>query len=324
MLMNSVGSIPELKGKGLFVFSDPGGAKPLLSYVTLNGLERTATIFSDRTYDFYKDFPVVVRFFPAKADIRLQIKKLNPDYVFTGTSYTSDIELRFLDEANKVGIPSYSFVDHYTQFAERFRWKGESVMPDRICVIDEEAARIAKLNGITTPLLVTGNFYHTFLEGWKPMVNKAAFFKELGIPQENKLLVFAPDPLSNVGTKDYFGFDEVVVWQQIALNLSKLNNQRLTVVVNMHPNQNNKYLIANLGKHDFQVIVENRIHTNTLLYFSDIVMGMFSSILIEAMIMKKRVIRYMVGFNKEDPFASRVVGEVAYNYKELEQIFSTI
>jgi CDP-glycerol glycerophosphotransferase (TagB/SpsB family) len=79
-----------------------------------------------------------------------------------------------------------------------------------------------------------------------------------------------------------------------------------------------------LGKHDFQVIVENRIHTNTLLYFSDIVIGMFSSILIEAMIMKKRVIRYMVGFNKEDPFASRVVGEVAYNYKELEQIFSTI
>jgi CDP-glycerol glycerophosphotransferase (TagB/SpsB family) len=127
-----------------------------------------------------------------------------------------------------------------------------------------------------------------------------------------------------VGTKDYFGFDEVVVWQQFALHLSKSKNKRLTVVVNMHPNQNNKYLISNLGKYDFQVIVENRIHTNTLLYFSDIVIGMFSSILIEAMIMKKRVIRYMVGFNKEDPFASRVVGEVAYNYKELEQIFSTI
>jgi hypothetical protein len=315
---------PELKGKILFIFSDPGGAKPLLSYIMLNGLEKSACVISDRSYDFYNDFPIIVTKWYSDGDVMLKIKEINPDYVFTATSYTSDIELRFLNAAKDAGIPTYSFVDHYTRFKDRFTWKGERLMPDNVCVIDEEAAHLAKESGITANLLVSGNFYHNFLEGWKPKVKKDDFFKEIGIPVGNKLLVFAPDPISNVGSKEDFGFDEVMVWQQISAYFGKLAYLGFSVVINMHPNQNKEYFSKHLDKHDMQIIFGHEIHTNTLLYFSDVVVGMFSNILIESVILKKRVIRYMVGFKKEDPFAGKRIGEVAYTNPELEKIFSTL
>ena len=49
----------KLKGKGLFVFSDPGGAKPILSYVALNKISNYF-IISDRVYNFYTDFGLFI------------------------------------------------------------------------------------------------------------------------------------------------------------------------------------------------------------------------------------------------------------------------
>ena len=321
--MNFKDSMPELKGKGLFIFSDPGGAKPLLSYIIINRLEKSAIIISDRSYDFYSDFNVDVLKWNKDDDIELKIKNTKPDYVFTSTSYTSDIELKFIKSSMMFGIPTFVFVDHYTSMIDRFIYKGEFLMPDKLFVIDEEAAHIATACGLTIPIFITGNFYHFFLNNWKPVVNKEAFFEELGIPKENKLLVFAPDPLSNINNVENSEFDEVYVWKKISYHLINLNNNSISIVIKMHPNQNIEYLYKNIGEHNIQVIICNEIHTNTLLYYSDIVIGMFSNILKEALIMKKRVIRCMIGFKEKDPFENGGVGEVAYEDNQLDQIFST-
>ena len=52
----------KFKGKGLFVFSDPGGAKAVLAHV--GAIKRELgefKIISDKQYSFYKDFglPIV-------------------------------------------------------------------------------------------------------------------------------------------------------------------------------------------------------------------------------------------------------------------------
>ena len=52
--------IDNLHGKGLYVFSDPGGAKPCLSFVGLNKISNYL-IVSDRKYSFYKDFGLNVK-----------------------------------------------------------------------------------------------------------------------------------------------------------------------------------------------------------------------------------------------------------------------
>ncbi len=116
--------LPKLAGRGLFVFSDPGGAKPILSYALLNSELNEMLLLSDRKYSFFQDFPLTIIAYRNES-IRDIIENFRPDFVFTGTSYTSQIEIKFIKTAKEVGINTFSFVDHYTSFLERFRLNGK-------------------------------------------------------------------------------------------------------------------------------------------------------------------------------------------------------
>ena len=104
--------INEIKGKGLFVFSDPGGAKPILSFI-FNKKVKNYMVVSDRKYNFFSDFNINVETYDLNKENEI-INEYNPDYIFTGTSYTSKIELKFISLAKKLNISTYSFIDHYT------------------------------------------------------------------------------------------------------------------------------------------------------------------------------------------------------------------
>ena len=45
--------------RGLFIFSDPGGAKPLLAFIENHKL-KDYKVISDRVYDFFLDFGINV------------------------------------------------------------------------------------------------------------------------------------------------------------------------------------------------------------------------------------------------------------------------
>ena len=89
------------KGKGLFVFSDPGGAKPILALLTIikKNLD-DFIIISDRKYDFYNEFELNVQL----PDIASDFENFKPDFLFTGTSYTSKLELKYIERSNKINI----------------------------------------------------------------------------------------------------------------------------------------------------------------------------------------------------------------------------
>ena len=108
---------PPLKGKIIFVFSDPGGAKPLLSLAEENW-NNELLVISDRDYPFYKDFRSVVKIIDQ--DIDSVINFFQPTLIFTGTSYTSDIEKKFIISSIERNIKCLSFVDHWTNVVQRF------------------------------------------------------------------------------------------------------------------------------------------------------------------------------------------------------------
>ena len=123
--------LQKLRGKGLFVFSDPGGAKPVLALVESIIPQLLAyKIISDRVYSFYKDFSVEVDV-PGETPYDL-LRSFKPDFVFTGTSYMSKIELDFIKVANALSIITFAFIDHWTFMRERFDNKGEMIFPDTI------------------------------------------------------------------------------------------------------------------------------------------------------------------------------------------------
>lgn len=199
----------ELKGRGLFVFSDPGGAKPILTLADENMKSLTAIkVVSNRIYPFYKDFLTKVD----SPELISNINDFNPDFLFTGTSYTSDIEINYITLAKKNGIPVYSFVDHWTNILNRFSNGVKTILPDIIFVLDERAQKIAIREGIDKKILcILPNPYHTFLKKWHPNENKKSFLTENNIPDDNLLIVFAPDPMSNAGGIEKFETDEKII-----------------------------------------------------------------------------------------------------------------
>ena len=306
----------ELKGRGLFIFSDPGGAKPLLAFIKLRPEQINYLVVSDRKYDFFSDFNIPVASYTSESANEV-IKEFEPDYIFTGTSYTSKIELNFILAAKRFNIPSYSFIDHYTNFLNRFELNGTLVYPDTICVLDIKAHTLLMGFQTTADVVITSNFYHDYLKGWKAPFSKDFFFTKSGIPTKNKLIVFAPEPLSNVGGVEEYGLDEITVFKDLLKAASSLYSDDISIVFKSHPNQK-KNLLENLNLPDsLHVMSGDNLHTNTLLYHADVVVGIFSNILIEATILETKVIRCLIGLNKEDPFSHFQIGEVAKSELEL-------
>jgi hypothetical protein len=316
---------PKINKKTLFVFSDPGGAKPLLSLIDECHLI-DVLIISNRYYSFYKDFKASVTILNQNIDTI--IDDFQPQLIFTATSYTSDLEKRFIKKSIERGIKCFSFVDHWTNILKRFEnTNGDLILPNKIWLIDERAKQIAIDQGIDEKrIIISGNPYHDWLIKWKPNMSKSEFIKIADLSSINNfILVFAPDPLSNINGMLKFGFDEYSALS-ILIEFFKINSNELkdwTVLIKAHPNQNrdeiNKLILLNTS---FHLLSEN-IDTNATLFYANIVMGFFSSILIEADIMNKKVLRFINNKLKYDPILELNIGTIVDTnglLKELKNI----
>ena len=308
------------KKRGVFVFSDPGGAKPLLAFIKNHKL-KDYKVISDRKYDFFIDFGIKVNNFKNE-NIDEILKVHNPDYLLTGTSYTSKIELKFISSAKKLNIDTYSYIDHYTNYEERFMLNKDYIFPKNIILIDNIAKKIAiksKLSDYSN-LIVKNNFYHDFLRNWEPKTKRESFLKNQYINSDERIIVFAPDPISNVNKESLF--DENDIWNDIADVLTKINSFKLLVIVKFHPNQNKDTLIKTINNSIYKnVIFFDQKNSIDLLYHSDIIVGMFSSILVEANVLNKQIIRHFPNSSFQDPLLALDIGLISLNKKELQKNF---
>jgi hypothetical protein len=302
---------------GLFVFSDPGAAKGVLAQALKmkNNLEKLY-ILSDRNYSFYKDFGFDVIVLDKLENYH--IDNLELDFIFTGTSYTSKLELNFIKYAKKKGIKTFSFVDHWTSIKNRFKYNDYYIFPDYILLIDQRAKEIAIQEGLLEKdIVIWGNPYYEYLKNWIPSISKNQIFKNLGLKENKKLVVFAPDPISNINGKGIYGFDEFDAINELNKILVS-NNFDFNLVLKLHPNQNKEILNYIYNKNI--VIANSEIDSNLLIYYSDIVIGFFSNFLIEANIMNKKIIRYHLKSLDNDPLYELNIGKI-YNSLELEREF---
>ena len=314
------------ENRGLFVFSDPGGAKPLLAFIENNKLNKVKVI-SDRNYEFFSNFKTNVCHFKNE-NIENIIKNFNPAYLFTGTSYTSKIELKFIQVAKKLNIKSYSFIDHYTRFKERFYLEGIYIFPEKIFVIDNKAKKIAINQGLhkKSKLIISGNFYLKFLKNWMPNINRKNLLIQKEILPDEKIILFAPDPVSNLNWKKKFNFDETSLWKTLSKIINKkLSIKNLIVLVKLHPNQKKNYLKNVIFDNKIKnFVIVDSTDVNSLIYYSDVIIGMFSSILIEANVFNKKILRFLPPNVLNDPLESLNIGEKCNNEEELFKYLKNI
>jgi hypothetical protein len=309
----------------LIVFSDPGGAKPCLSLAKKWQESDEVLVCSDRCYAFFEIFGIPVRQCRGE-DAHAIFEEFQPDLLFTGTSYTSRIELDFVCEAKKRGIHTTSFVDHYTGFDVRFGTLEARILPDEIHVLDEKAAALAREAGLPERRIrITGNPYHEFLGSWRSRLTKEQVFQKLEIPlSDAKTILFAPDPLSNAGGAEKFGTDEVAILALFLVALGE-TGQPIQLLIKAHPNQSMEYLKTGLKNVPKNVEVhlvpaEKDALLNDLIQQTDLVVGMFSSILIEAELLGKKAIGILSGFKNGIVFQQVASSSITDKEKLLLQI----
>lgn len=305
--------------KGIFVFSDPAGAKACLALATsLN--QNEILVISNREYSFFSDFNVIVQAV-SKKSIKSWIELFEPEFIFTGTSFPEKIELSFIKEAAAREIKTYSFVDHWINIKKRFLSNEAYIFPSEIWLIDEEAKSKALQEGLKEELLhISGNPYYDYLGKWKPILTKESVIESLGLCNHAEYILYAPEPISTFNLQEKYGYDELDGLKHIIYCLNEVGLSKTDIIIKGHPNQKSQIFLDYI-KHtgNKNILYVQDFDINHLIYYSKVVIGYFSNSLIEATKMNKKVFRLLIDLSdlNLDPFKEMKIGKKIYDSIEL-------
>jgi len=310
-----------ISGKGIFIFSDPAGANSILAIIDylialkkING--KDFMVFTNDTGIYGAEYKSVVKEIIFSKEKALKIlEDFKPDYIFTATS-TNDFEHLWRSYLiNKVKV--YSFVDHWTNFKKRFHFSGKTVFGDEIWVIDHIAKKQAIREGISDSIIkIKGNPYYQKVKKFKPKVSKDYFFKKYNLDLNKQIILFISDDLKRSFPKRkngscYLGYDEYTTLANILESFKKIekNNtlSNFQFIIKLHPRSEiNKFksLIKDYSLKSINIICIKNCSALTINFYSRYVLGMFSNMVIESLLMKKQTLRILIGTNIIDPLDS--------------------
>jgi hypothetical protein len=311
----------ELQGNGIVAFSDPAGAKACLALTDI--LQRKypkqkIKLFSNKQYDFYKDWNISVS---CVESIPKDVFTDDVDWVFTATSHpeSSDcFELGALEVAKDAMISCWSFVDHWSCMVERFtRLDHSLIFPDTILVIDDLAYKKAIEAGLPPHLLrKTINPYLDYIRNiWIPKKTSDMIRIQYKVAPNEKILLFAPDPISLREESKAWGYDESDVLQEI---LKVIRGTEWKLFVKLHPLQSRTSMFARLTSEATSAfVIAEDVNNLDLMAAADMVIGFYSNFLLEADALSIPIIRYKVPPHL-DLFAHLNLGTRIANSEDLE------
>ncbi|MBI2045170.1 hypothetical protein HYT23_03865 [Candidatus Pacearchaeota archaeon] len=223
-----------------------------------------------------------------------------PDLIFTGSSPQDRnnkdvIEQNMTLAARFRKIPSLAVLDYWANYwqrvsdinsGERFKF-----LPDKLAIMDHYAKEaMLRENFPEEKLIITGNPYFdnlrkiakNFDQSKKNYIRKKFNF--------DILIFYAGGPFKiDLNKYGYWYLDNVMLINEVIKELSNILNCGL--VVNFHPRLSpnereeiNKYILNNGNG---RIIVENDIRSQELILSSDIFATAFSTLAVEAILMKK-------------------------------------
>ena len=283
----------------LAAFADPAGAKAVLAFLSLNGAcAKSITIISNREHGFYRDFSYQVL-----SDQGLSIDDWihNREVLVVGSSYPAGLEFDLINATSKVGIPSISFVDHWTNLSARFERDGLRVLPDVIGLVDNRAYELAVNEGLPVERLkIVGNPYHTYLKNWRPQISRAQLLESLRISTHKPYFFYAPEPFSQFDLKKKYGFDEIDGLHLIREAKKAFPKGTFSIIIKGHANQNHNLFVDDLTKSLDQDIVYIRDgDINIISYYAASTIGFFSNSLVEASLLGCHIIRPLMLLKSE-------------------------
>jgi hypothetical protein len=304
-------------GKNIaFVFSDPAGTNACLALSRM----------------FQKEFGIAPFLFSNKkyfvgAAENFQLTETCPDFaaleidcVFTGTSHPSSsghFEVNCIRKAKHQNIYVVSFIDHWVNFKLRFEGLEQEEFPDEIWVVDQKAKELAISEGLNESCIrIRPNPYHEYLRTeWKPAYHNKEYLDKLLIPKDGFHILFAPDPLSLREGKETVGFTESEAFTDLIEALNSAGSE-VRVIVKCHPLQPEGMFDGDI-KTKIKTFIVREADVLELINVSDLVVGFYSNVLLEAEAIGKMVLRYFPGKNEADLLFHKSSLKLARNREEL-------
>lgn len=230
----------------IIVSHDAGGAEILSSWVRRNG---------HSTEIFYLLEGPAQRVFEKKLKLSSNITRdeflkisTSAEFILTGTSWQSDLEKFAIAYSLNNKIKVISFLDHWSNYLERFTYENNLILPNELWVGDEYAYRIASQLFSNIKILLLSNPY--FLDIKDELENQNILYIN------SNSILYCSEPiaehcLKSFGDAKYFGYDE---YDALTLFLNwvledKFNLKNKQIIIRLHPADNlSKYdkIISNL------------------------------------------------------------------------------
>ncbi len=260
------------------------------------------------------------------ADIKDFLKQQKPDMVITGTSLDDFTERYLWKAAEELHIKSFAILDQWMNLGIRFsdcdysqeenyrRNRRHPYLPYRILAMDELAGELLKADGIhTDKIALTGQpHFDTVRDRFQ---HAAEIY---GRDRWN--VVFVSEPIYHDydgcdETKRYWGYNERTIFDNLYRSLQKAAANaivQIRLIIRPHPREDRKYWDAMADKFDndfITLIVDSENDSFSVLKSADLVCGMSSMFLLEAMICGKQVVSVAIGLKRENPFVLDKTGQ---------------
>lgn len=176
--------------------------------------------------------PYTVNITEQKNDIFKKLLDFNPSLILYGTGWQNHLEYIFLEYAREHKLQSVAFLDHWSNYKERFGYPKQNWrenLPDFIATHNKESFELAKK--LELPNVVAIKNYAQKRE----FSHAQDVFKRV---KEEDILLFLSEPTAKVaqksyGNSDFWGFDEVKVFKDILEHKALFDCKE--IVVRVHP-----------------------------------------------------------------------------------------
>ena len=265
------------------VSHDAGGAEVLSSYVRQQGLNPFFVLEGPARAIFERKLGV-------RETLPLEDAVRNCDSILCGTSWQSVLELNAIRSAKLLGKRSVAFLDHWTNYRERFVRSNEIYLPNEIWVGDSVAKSMVAAEFPHLPVRLVENPY--FLDIQREL-------EALPAPRlrhrESISVLYVSEPVREHGRLQFaderhWGYVEEEALRYFLANISALGKPVERILIRPHPSESSdKYTWA---QQEFGLpIVQGG--SRTLLeeiVDSDVVVGCESMALVVGLLAGKRVI----------------------------------
>jgi hypothetical protein len=236
-----------------------------------------------------------------------------PAALVTGTSHQKPFEVGLWDIAKATGIPSIAILDQWQNVERRFR----NGRPDYVGAIDsEQAEELLSLGFNHSNVVVVG---HPWLARVKTLHNLVS---PVSAEEQGKVrILFVSEGIAGdvaSGQNDPFGFDEFDSFDVVYRSACRAVSQGLRVVlaVKFHPYEEPDDFRRLFASLDAPAGLELRcldagVEPHPWVEWSDLVVGISSMLLLEAMVLQRPVVSVQPRLKRENTFIAGRHGYVS-------------